>query len=348
MLVDTIRTPPEEPLTGVTLATYREELKRRSGRRGTEHTITLRLKSAPSMEVLQCELYLSNMGPQIVTGFSVSEATVFMTTAPTRPKHLVHGSSITHAATRGNYVHISKPRPAMLDHGSSITHSIGFDSALPDVSPAFPVGSGSAWSPSRTWPATAARLANIDYISLGFAGQAVLDPPVARMIRDTPGLDCITLKLGINVHNHGSMSLRSFGQAALGFIQTVRDGHRNVPLLIVSPIYGAWRETITYSETPLAPNRDNADPRFPTLPQMRTELKKIVDMLRSRGDTEIHYVSGLQLFTEADMKAGLAPDSLHPNGDGYELMGQRFAKIAFGPKGHLLPGRLKHSAEAKL
>ena len=56
--------------------------------------------------------------------------------------------------------------------------------------------------------------------SLGFGGQCVLDQSVARMIRDSPGpVGCISLKLGINVHNQGCMGLRSFGPAALGFIQ---------------------------------------------------------------------------------------------------------------------------------
>ena len=76
----------------------------------------------------------------------------------------------------------------------------------------------------------------------------MLDQSVARMIRDlsrTTRLDCITLKLGINVHNQGCMGVRSFAQAAQGFIQTVRDGHPGVPLLIVSPIFGAWREDLS-------------------------------------------------------------------------------------------------------
>ena len=34
------------------------------------------------------------------------------------------------------------------------------------------------------------------------------------------------------------------------------------------------------------------------------------------------------------------PDALHPNGEGYLRMAARFAPIAFGPKGKLLPGRV--------
>ena len=72
-----------------------------------------------------------------------------------------------------------------------------------------------------------------------------------------------------------------------------------------------------YSENPLVGDRDEADPRFPTLRQMRTELSRVVELLRSRGDDSLHYLSGLELFNESDMEARLAPDNLHPNGDGY-------------------------------
>ena len=45
------------------------------------------------------------------------------------------------------------------------------------------------------------------------------------------------------MHNYGSLSLRSFAQAALGFLATVRDGHPTVPLLVLSPVHGSdWRE----------------------------------------------------------------------------------------------------------
>ena len=64
------------------------------------------------------------------------------------------------------------------------------------------------------------------------------------------------------------------------------------------------------------------------------------------GDSHLHCLSGLELFGEAD--AAMMPDLLHPNGDGYELLGQRFASKAFGPAGLLLPGRCPPSATATL
>ena len=40
---------------------------------------------------------------------------------------------------------------------------------------------------------------------------------------DMKRVDCISLKLGINIHNLGSMAIQAFQQAAVGFISTIRD-----------------------------------------------------------------------------------------------------------------------------
>jgi hypothetical protein len=55
---------------------------------------------------------------------------------------------------------------------------------------------------------------------------------VARMIRDEPA-DIISLKLGINLHNMTSATHRTFAPMALGFIQTIREGHPITPILII-------------------------------------------------------------------------------------------------------------------
>ena len=69
-------------------------------------------------------------------------------------------------------------RPRWITHGSSITHC------------------AEAHSPARTWPATAARLADVRLYSLGFGGQCHFDQAVARVIRDEPA-DCISLKYAL-------------------------------------------------------------------------------------------------------------------------------------------------------
>lgn len=107
--------------------------------------------------------------------------------------------------------------PRWVHHGSSISHGASAD------------------RPTGTWTAVAARALGLDLVNLGLAGNAVLDPFVARAIRDQPA-DLITLKLGINVVNHDVMRRRAFLPAVEGFLDTIREGHPTTPLLVVSPI----------------------------------------------------------------------------------------------------------------
>jgi hypothetical protein len=44
--------------------------------------------------------------------------------------------------------------------------------------------------------------------------------------------------------NLASMGRRGFAQAVLGFLQTVRDGHPAAPIVVCSPIFATWRETL--------------------------------------------------------------------------------------------------------
>lgn len=104
-----------------------------------------------------------------------------------------------------------------LHHGSSISH-----------------GSNAA-HPTAIWPALASAQGAVELVNLGFGGSALLDPFTARAMRDTPA-DLISLKIGINLVNTDAMRLRAFTPAVHGFLDTIREGHRSTPLLVVSPI----------------------------------------------------------------------------------------------------------------
>ena len=63
---------------------------------------------------------------------------------------------------------------------------------------------------------------------------------------------------------------------------------------------------------------------------MRDELTDAVDRIRRvMGDNKIYYFDGLKLFGN-ELVNDFLPDNLHPNGDGYEIMGKHAAL-------HILP-----------
>jgi lysophospholipase L1-like esterase len=178
-------------------------------------------------------------------------------------------------------------------HGSSITHC------------------ADAESPTGTWPGVAARLADIHHTNLGYGGHDHLDVVVARTIRGLPA-DFISIKAGINAYGSGSLGPRTFISSLIAFIRIIREKHEVTPLLIVSPTYISRYDTV-----PLEPNIQGM-----TLPQWREEVAECVQTLRSYGDAHVRYMSGLSLMGEGD--ALLLHDGVHPNAEGYKLMGHRF------------------------
>lgn len=187
---------------------------------------------------------------------------------------------------------VSDQRPRWVTYGSSITQCVA------------------ASSPSYTWPAIVARESGFNLTCLGFSGNCHLEPMVARLIRDLPA-DFISLCVGINVYSTSSLSPRTFKQALIGMIETIRDKHIATPMLIISPIYATNRETTS--------NQSGY-----TVQDMREEIRLTVELFQRRGDVHIYYGNGLDWFSEADKE--FLSDGLHPNADGYELMGKRFAK----------------------
>ena len=71
-----------------------------------------------------------------------------------------------------------------------------------------------------------------------------------------------------------------------------------------------------------------------TLVDMRQEVVEAVQAMKDRGDANLHYVDGLEVFGP-DL-AHLLPDDLHPDAEGYKIMGQNFvdkvtSKFFIGP-----------------
>ncbi|MEV6378881.1 GDSL-type esterase/lipase family protein [Streptomyces sp. NPDC051773] len=221
-------------------------------------------------------------------------------------------------------------RRVWLHHGSSISH--GSDAA----------------SPTGIWPAHAALLAGVELVNLGLGGSALLDPFVARAIRDTPA-DLISVKIGINLVNHDVMRLRAFGPAVHGFLDTIRDGHPDVPLLVVSPILCPIHEDTPGPSAPdlsgLAEGHlrfrpmgdpDDITPGRLTLRVIREELAALVAQ-RAKEDPHLHYLDGLALYGEQDATTLPLPDDLHPDAETHHLIGERFAELAFTAKGAFAP-----------
>ncbi len=219
-------------------------------------------------------------------------------------------------------------RRVWLHHGSSISQ-----------------GSNAA-SPSTTWPAVAAALGGVELINLGLAGSAMLDPFTARTMRDTPA-DIVSIKIGINLVNADVMRVRAFGPAVHGFLDTVRDGHPDSPLLVVGPLYCPIHENTpgpgAFDVAALAAGQirfiatgDPADATRGrlTLSVIRDQLAEIM-AARAVDDPRLYYLDGQDLYGADDSAEYPLPDNLHPDASTHQIIGERFARLAFSAHGPL-------------
>lgn len=211
-------------------------------------------------------------------------------------------------------------KPLWLHHGSSISH-----------------GSNAA-SPTGIWPVVAASEVGLDLMNMGFGGSAMLDPFTARAMRDAPA-DLISVKIGINLVNADLMRLRAFGPAVHGFLDTIREGQPDTPLVVISPIYCPIHETtpgpgmfdleaLARGEMKFLALGKQEEVRSGklTLTVIREHLRAIVSQ-RASDDANIHYLDGLDLYGEQDHARLPLPDSLHPDAETHRLIGGRFASF---------------------
>jgi hypothetical protein len=190
-----------------------------------------------------------------------------------------------------------------------------------------------ATRPTGVWPTIAARLAGVDLQSFAFAGQCHLDPFAGRMIAAQPA-DLVSVKLGINIVNGDTMRERTFVPAVHGLLDTIRDGHPDAPVVVITPITCPVAEDHPGPTVLDVAGQCAVVERAPelsvgalTLRRIRELETEIVAARRTAGDSNLHLLPGPDLFGPHDVHD--LPDGLHPNAAGYRRMGERFHRLVF-------------------
>jgi hypothetical protein len=119
-----------------------------------------------------------------------------------------------------------------------------------------------------------------------------------------------------------SLSPRTYASAVIGFVQIVRDGHPDAPIVVQSPIY------VPQHDDPASP-RAQPNAVGLTLPAMRAETAAAVARLRAHGDRRVHYVDGLQRY--GPEQAHLLPDGAHPDAAGQDALARGFLREVVAP-----------------
>lgn len=167
------------------------------------------------------------------------------------------------------------PRPVVY-YGSSITQG------------------GCAENPGLSCQAIVSRWLNVDFVNLGFSGNGIGEPEVAKALAEIDA-SCYVLDYWANP------SPEVFKQTLPGFIDTLRAKHPKTPILIPGPYYFP-------AEAASAGTKARQD-------EKRNIAREFVESRRKVGDANIGYVDGLEMLSR-EHADGLV-DGVHANSIGF-------------------------------
>lgn len=208
----------------------------------------------------------------------------------------------------GDLTPVPDPAPRWLHHGSSISH--GLEAPAPDL----------------TWPAQVARSQGWHLGNLSFAGNALLDSFVADQIAATEA-DLVTIKAGINIVGSDAVRERVLRPLWHSFLDTVRRGHPQTPVVVLTAIACPAVETrpgpiVTVAGRAAPASRAiDQDAGALTLERTRQVAREVVAD-RRHEDENLYLLEGTDLFSAAD--AGRLYDGLHPDPAGLTLIAEKF------------------------
>ena len=156
-------------------------------------------------------------------------------------------------------------------------------------------------SPGRSWSMVAARRHGLDVTNMGYSGSARGEIPSAEEIAALPA-DVITLAHGTNCWTRIPFSTGMFREGLIAFLDIVRQGHPDTPIVAVSPI--------TRPDAEATPNRLGA-----TLVDLRAVFEEVVGDRIAAGDTRLSLVEGFPLVTPDQLD-----DGIHPGDAGHAAM----------------------------
>ena len=179
--------------------------------------------------------------------------------------------------------HVEPPRAFAIDkpvvfYGSSITQG------------------GCAENPGLSFTAILGRRLNVDFINLGFSGNGLGEPAVAAALAE---LDPSAYVLDY----WGNPSPEVFRETLPGFVNTLRQRHPTLPILVTSPFW--------FPAEAGSPEAHSQSER------KRVIARDFVETRRKAGDRQIFLVDGLTMLN-ASQSYGLV-DGVHPNSLGFQF-----------------------------
>lgn len=186
---------------------------------------------------------------------------------------VIDGSSI-----KKNNPYVNK-KP-MVFYGSSITQG------------------GCAQRPGNSYQAIISRKQRLDFVNLGFSGNAKGEKEIAEYIAS------LDMSLFVLDYDFNAPSVEHLNNTHYNFYKTVREANPDIPIIMVSA------PTISVG-----------------FAQERIEvIKNTLNKARQNGDNNVYFVNGLEIFNSVD-KSLMTVDGVHPTDFGFFCMAEKIGEV---------------------
>jgi lysophospholipase L1-like esterase len=162
-----------------------------------------------------------------------------------------------------------------------------------------------ASGPVGAWPAVAGRVHALDVVNLGYAGAARGEIASAEQLAAL-GADVVSISHGTNCWTRVPFSRGVFREQTRAFLEIVRDGHPDTPIVVTSPVRRPDAED--------RPNRLGA-----TLVDLRCAMEEVVRERIDAGDEHVVLVEGGEVLADE-----LLADGVHPGDEGHQVLASVF------------------------
>ncbi len=177
--------------------------------------------------------------------------------------------------------------------GDSITHGRGQDGAS-----------------YLTYPFIVSQKLNLELYNLGIGGSRIA-LPIAKMVRDLPKADVITLLIGYNDFNGANKSVERFENEYREFLTTLRINQPASKIFCISLLY----------------TKKTENPKTHTTPaQFSASIIKIVTEFQKK-DKKLFFVAGEKITSLKNLRPGKETDPVHLTIPGAKLFAEELYKI---------------------
>lgn len=177
-----------------------------------------------------------------------------------------------------------RPMDPIVIYGSSIVHGTA------------------ASRPGLTYENVISRSLNMDFLNLGFSGNAKAEIPLAEYIATLP------MSAFVFDYDHNAPNAEFLQQTHYPFYEAFRRLRPDVPLVMIS-----------------RPNHWTAQPGA-DCPARRDVVLRSYLKAREQGDRNVYFIDGMSFFADEEMY-DCTMDNLHPNDLGFRKMGNHIAAV---------------------